>query len=144
VVNSLPIAGGVATDFAIVGRPPVKSGDEPSADIRVIDSAYFRTMQIPLLRGREFSLSRFSNGAESHAHQSDYGGQFWPGQDPLGARVTMLDWGPPLTGEVVGVVGDVKPNGPQEPVGSMIYWAYPQFPLALELLGRAHHKQRPV
>jgi putative ABC transport system permease protein len=40
----------------------------------------------------------------------------------------MLDWGPPLTGEVVGVVGDVKPNGPQEPVGSMIYWPYPQFP----------------
>jgi putative ABC transport system permease protein len=40
----------------------------------------------------------------------------------------MLDWGPPLTGEVVGVVGDVKPNGPQEPVGSMIYWSNPQFP----------------
>src|SRR5258708_11173170 len=28
VVNSLPIAGGVATDFAIVGRPPVKSGED--------------------------------------------------------------------------------------------------------------------
>jgi putative ABC transport system permease protein len=53
---------------------------------------------------------------------------FWPAQNPLGARVTMLDWGPPLTGEVVGVVADVKPNGPQEPVGSMIYWPYAQFP----------------
>jgi ABC-type antimicrobial peptide transport system permease subunit len=54
--------------------------------------------------------------------------KFWPGQDPVGSRVTMLDWGPPLTGEVVGVVGDVKPSGRQEPVGSMIYWPYPQFP----------------
>jgi len=53
--------------------------------------------------------------------------KFWPGQDPVGSRVTMLDWGTPLTGEVVGVVGDVKPSGPQEPVGSMIYWPYPQF-----------------
>src|ERR1700751_5079310 len=53
---------------------------------------------------------------------------FWPGQDPIGHRVTMKDWGPDLTGEIVGVVGDVKPNGPEVPVDSMIYWPYPQFP----------------
>ena len=42
--------------------------------------------------------------------------------------MTMKDWGPPLTGEIVGVIGDVKPNGPEVPAGSMIYWPYPQFP----------------
>src|SRR5258705_2529218 len=128
VVNSLPIAGGVATDFAIVGRPPVKSEDEPSADIRVIDPAYFRTMRIPLLRGREFSEHDSAAAPKAMLINQTMADKFWPGQDPLGDRVTMLDWGPPLTGEVVGVVGDVKPNGPKEPVGSMIYWAYPQFP----------------
>ena len=40
----------------------------------------------------------------------------------------MLDWGPPLTAEIVGVVGDVKPHGPSESTGPMIYWPYPQFP----------------
>src|SRR6266852_4150650 len=128
VVNSLPITGGVSTDFAIVGRPPVKSGDEPSADICVIDAAYFRTMQIPLLRGREFSARDSATAPKTMLINQTMADKFWPGQDPLGARVTMLDWGPPLTGEVVGVVGDVKPNGPQEPVGSMIYWSNPQFP----------------
>jgi putative ABC transport system permease protein len=128
MVNCLPIAGGVSTDFAIVGRPPVKPEDEPSADIRVIDAAYLRTMQIPLLRGREFSERDSAAAPKAMLINQTMADKFWPGQDPVGSRVTMLDWGPPLTGEVVGVVGDVKPNGPQEPVGSMIYWPYPQFP----------------
>ncbi len=128
IVNSLPIAGGVSTDFSIVGRPPVKSGDEPSAHIRVIDPAYLRTMQIPLLRGREFSERDSAAAPKVMLINQTMADKFWPGQDPVGGRVTMLDWGPPLTGEVVGVVGDVKPNGPQAPVDSMIYWPYPQFP----------------
>ena len=128
VVNSLPSAGGVSTDFALVGRPPVKPGDEPSAFIRVIDPAYLRTMQMPLLRGREFSERDSASAPKVMLINQTMADKFWPGQDPVGSRVTMLDWGPPLTGEVVGVVGDVKPNGPQEPVDSMIYWPYPQFP----------------
>jgi putative ABC transport system permease protein len=128
IVNSLPVVGGVSTDFAIVGRPPVKSGDEPSADIRVIDPSYFRTMQIPLLRGREFSERDSAYAPKAMVINQTMADKFWPGQDPVGSRVTMLDWGPPLTAEVVGVVGDVKPHGLQEPVGSMIYWPYPQFP----------------
>jgi len=128
IVNSLPIAGGVSTDFAIVGRPPVKSGDEPDADIRVIDPGYFRTMQIPLLRGREFSERDSADAPKAMLINQTMADKFWPGQDPVGSRVTMLDWGPPLTAEVVGVVGDVKPHDLQAPVGSMIYWSYPQFP----------------
>jgi putative ABC transport system permease protein len=54
--------------------------------------------------------------------------QFWPRENPLGQVVTMKDWGPPLTGEIVGVVGDVKTNGLDEAVGPMIYWPYFQFP----------------
>jgi putative ABC transport system permease protein len=134
VVNSLPIAGGVSTDFSIVGRPPVKSGDEPDAHIRMIDPAYFRTMQIPLLRGREFSERDSATAPKVMLINQTMADKFWPGQDPVGSRVTMLDWGPPLTGEVVGVVGDVKPGGPQEPAGFTIYWPYPQFPSVFNYL----------
>ena len=128
LVNCLPIAGGVSTDFEIVGRPKAKSGEEPSADIRIIDPQYMRAMRIPLLRGREFSARDFADAPRVMVINQTMANRFWPGQDPIGSRVTMLGWGLPLTGEVVGVVGDVKPNGPEEPVGSMIYWPYPQFP----------------
>jgi putative ABC transport system permease protein len=128
LVNALPIAGGVGTDFEIIGRPPVKSGDEPSAEIRVIDSGYLRTMQIPLLKGREFSERDSADAPKVLVINQTMANTFWAGQNPIGQRVTMKDWGPPLTGAIVGVVGDVKPNGPEVAVGPMIYWPYPQFP----------------
>ena len=128
LVNSLPISGGASTDFEIVGRPAVRSGDEPEADIRVIDPGYLRTMQIRLLKGREFTARDSADAPKVMLINQTMANAFWPGEDPLGKRVTMKDWGPPLTGEIVGVVADVKPNGPEASVGSMIYWAYPQFP----------------
>jgi putative ABC transport system permease protein len=42
--------------------------------------------------------------------------------------VTMRDWGPPLTGEIVGVVGNVKSDALEAPPGNMIYWPERQFP----------------
>lgn len=128
LVNSLPIACCVSTDFEIVGRRPVKAEDEPTADIAIIDSGYLRTMQIPLIRGREFFNRDSASAPRVMLINQTMANRFWPGKNPLGHRVTMKDWGPPLTGEIVGVVGDVKASGIQDPVHSMIYWPYPQFP----------------
>jgi putative ABC transport system permease protein len=40
----------------------------------------------------------------------------------------MKDWGPPLTGEIVGVAGNVKADGLDTALRPMIYWRYTQFP----------------
>ena len=128
VVNALPITGGPATDFMIEGQPVPSPNDEPSADIRTADSDYFRTMGIPLLAGREFTTADRGNSARVMLINQTMAHLYWPGASPIGKRVTMKDWGPPLTGEVVGVVGDVKPVGMDSPVGPMIYWPYAQFP----------------
>jgi putative ABC transport system permease protein len=128
LTNSLPVQGGVSTDFAIVGRPPVKPQDEPSADISIIDSGYLRTMRIPLLQGREISDRDAAGAPRVMLINQTMANRFWPGENPIGHRVIMKDWGPPLTGEIVGVVGDVKTGPPEEPVHPMIYWPYAQFP----------------
>ena len=127
VVNCLPIAGGPSTDFVIEGRPAPPLGDEPSADIRVADAKYFSTMEIPLIAGR--FLAEHDNVASARVVviNEALARKFWPNENPLGKRITMKDWGPPLTGEIVGVVGDVKTNGLDENVGPMIYWSYHQF-----------------
>jgi putative ABC transport system permease protein len=127
VVNSLPISGGPDTDFVIEGRPAPRAGDEPGADIRVADSKYFSTMGIPLLAGRVFTEHDDAAASRAVVINQTLARAFWPNESPLGQHLTMKDWGPPLTGEIVGVVGDVKTNGLDEPVGPMIYWSYYQF-----------------
>jgi len=129
LVNALPITGGPSTEFVIEGRPAPPLGDEPGADIRVADSQYFSTMGIPLLTGRVFTEHDNATSARVVVINQTLARTFWPNEDPLGQRITMKDWGPPLVGEIVGVVGDVKTNGLDELVGPMIYWSYYQFGL---------------
>ena len=128
LVTALPITGGASTDFVIAGRPAPRADDEPSADIRSVDPEYFRTMGIPLLAGREFTEADGPQAKRVIVINETMARQFWPNESPIGRQVTMKDWGPPMTGEVVGVVGDVKTNGLDAAVGPMIYWPYFQFP----------------
>jgi putative ABC transport system permease protein len=128
LVTAVPITGGASTDFIIEGRPLPPANDEPSADIRSADAGYFRTMGIPLLVGREFTEADNSTARRVMVINQTMSSQYWPNGSPIGQHVTMKDWGPPLTGEIVGVVGDVKTNGLDEAVGSMIYWPHFQFP----------------
>jgi putative ABC transport system permease protein len=129
VVSALPITGGPSTEFVIEGRPAPRLGDEPGADIRVVDPEYFSTMGIPLLAGRSFTERDNFNAARVMLINETLARQFWPhsNDNPIGQHITMKDWGPPLTGEIVGVVGDVKTNGLDAAVGPMIYWPYYQF-----------------
>jgi predicted permease len=127
VVNALPITGGPSTEFVIEGRPAPPLGDEPGADIRVADPGYFPAMGIPLLAGRSFTEHDTAGSSRVVLINETLSRNFWPNENPVGQRITMKDWGPPLTGEIVGVVGDVKGNGLDAAVGPMLYWPYSQF-----------------
>jgi putative ABC transport system permease protein len=128
VVNTLPLARGAATDFVIEGQPAPPPGNEPSADIRMIAGDYFSTMRIPLLRGRWFDARDNESSPKVMVVNRQMAERYWPGENPVGKRLTMMDWGPPLTGEVVGVVGDVKADSLDTPIGFTIYWPERQFP----------------
>ncbi|MCI0388504.1 MAG: ABC transporter permease [Acidobacteria bacterium] len=54
-INNLPLNGGTSTAFVIEGKPaPAQPGDQMT-EYRVISPDYFRTMAIPLLKGRYFT-----------------------------------------------------------------------------------------
>jgi putative ABC transport system permease protein len=128
VVNTLPLSGGAATDFIVEGQAKPKKGEEPSADIRVVAGDYFTAMRIPLLRGRWFDGHDSDTSVKVMVINETMAEKFWPGENPLGRRVTMYDWGPPMTGEVVGVAGNVKSGALNAEPVYMIYWPEPQFP----------------
>jgi putative ABC transport system permease protein len=128
LTSTLPFNGGPATDFEIEGRPPAEAGHEPIADIRIVDANYFRTLSIPLRAGRLFAEADGAEDPRVMIINEETARRHWPNENPIGRRVTMKDWGPPLTGEIVGVVGDVKADGLDSATRPMIYWPYTQFP----------------
>jgi len=129
LTSTLPLQGGPSTEFVIEDRAPLALGDEPAADIRIVDPNYFRAMGIPLRAGRPFTENDSTDAPKVMVINENMARRFWPDEDPIGKRVTMKDWGPPLTGEIVGVAGDVKSGGLDSETRPMIYWAYPQFPV---------------
>ncbi|HEU5451247.1 MAG TPA: ABC transporter permease [Terriglobales bacterium] len=112
VVDRLPLTGennwgGVN----IVGRPLLDSGHAPSAESREISADYFRTMEIPLLRGREFTEAEVTKARPVTIINRAMAEQFWPGGDPLGQRIASPYHPERTPREIVGVVGDVKDFG---------------------------------
>jgi predicted permease len=128
LTSVLPFMGGPATDFVIEGRAPVPDSQAPQADIRIVDAEYFRTLSIPLRAGRTFTERDTADAPRVMVINEEMARRHWPGESPIGQRVTMKDWGPPLTGEIVGVMTDVKADGLDAATRPMIYWPYPQFP----------------
>jgi putative ABC transport system permease protein len=143
LISTLPFEGGPATDFEIEGRPLAPGEPEPMADIRIVDANYFRALAVPLRQGRAFTARDTAAAPRVMIINEELARRYWPNENPLGRRVTMKDWGEPLTGEVVGVVGDVKADSLSAAVRPMIYWPYPQFPgpfnsLVLRTAGDPH------
>src|SRR5262249_4209444 len=128
LISTWPFTGGPSTDFVIEGRPPLADNLQPTADIRIVDANYFRTLGVPLRAGRAFADSDTADAPRVMIINEEMARRHWPGANPIGQRVTMKDWGPPLTGEIVGVMGDVKADGLDSATRPMIYWPYPQFP----------------
>jgi putative ABC transport system permease protein len=127
MIDALPLTGGASTDIEIVGRPVPDPNDEPEVDIRIVSPGFFRTMEIPLRAGRLFTERDTFEAPRVMIINETMARKFWPGENPLGRRVTMKDWGPPLTGEIVGIASDVKLDFPDTPVAPALYWSYQQF-----------------
>jgi putative ABC transport system permease protein len=116
----LPLTGAwESTGFSIVGRPPQDSDRNQSALFTGVSDDYFKTMAIPLVRGRTFGpADRDSSNAKVVISQA-MAKAYWPDQDPLGQPVTVF-FGKPL--EIIGVVGDVRHRGlSADPIPSMYF-----------------------
>jgi putative ABC transport system permease protein len=133
-VISLPLSGSsIVLTFAIAGRPPVPPSQQPAMQVRIATPDYFQTIGIPLKRGRFFSDGDRWGSPQVVLITEAAATQYFPNEDPLGKRIT-LGWGrgedqPRAGGEVVGIIGDVKDAGLDEPDPPQIYLPYRQWPV---------------
>ena len=128
MISELPLSGdSLNHDFLIEGRPPIAPGDEPSLETRSVLGDYFKVMQIPLQRGRDFGPQDFDEKAPRVGLANEtLVRQYFQNEDPLGKRIRwarnpQVEW---IT--IVGVVGDVKHFGLDLPEEPALYTPYTQ------------------
>jgi putative ABC transport system permease protein len=112
--------------FSITGRP-ADATHQPVADIAVIDSRYFQTMQVPLVSGRNFSeLDTYKTRAVAVIDR-ELAHEYWPDSDPVGQEL-KFGFGRGLQGvTIVGIAGDINSDGYDAPSVPHIYVALGQF-----------------
>jgi predicted permease len=125
--DTLPMnSGRNYSQFSIQGRA-TESERSPIADIAVIDTNYFSTMEVPLMAGRNFVNSDTYKSQPVAVIDQTLARQYWAGKDPLGQQV-KFGFGRGTEGlTIVGVVGDIKSDGFEAPSVPHIYVPLGQF-----------------
>ncbi|HWE85288.1 MAG TPA: ABC transporter permease [Terracidiphilus sp.] len=124
MTDSIP-PGGWQSDFRfsdlhVQGRPPIPPGTGGNGASRSVTPDYFRALNIPIVRGRNFSdQERTGNEPEVILSQL-LAARLFPNEDPIGKRFSTQA----ISGSgsvVVGVAENVKNNGLTEQSDPEIY-----------------------
>ena len=127
-INWLPFVGsGSATSYWIEGKPVPPPTQEFVADVRAVDTSYFRTMRIRVARGVTFDARVKSASPKQVVVNEAFVRVHFAGTNPIGEHL-LMPWDDTLRGEIVGVVADTKHTGLDSLARPMIYWAMTQFP----------------
>jgi len=129
-VTSLPLSEAFAwTPITVEGRIPLPGEKFLNADERIVGGHYFEAMGIPLRRGRFFNEHDDMTKPIAVIVDEYMADQLWPGQDPIGKRIRIVELpskDPWQT--VVGVVGRVKQDSLDSNPRIAFYLAHTQFP----------------
>ena len=131
LINQVPLGGmSYNTGLHVDG-----SDDTPAqASYRVVDSTYFRTLGIPLVRGRRFTAGDRMGAPHVTLINETMAKQYWPNGDAIGHRIRPpgMDAHPKEELTIVGIVGDVRHSGLEAEPEPEMYIHYPQRPERLD------------
>jgi putative ABC transport system permease protein len=114
-VTRLPLMSALnnITSFLVIEGRQVSAGERPEIDFRRASTGYFQTMGIPLIAGRLVTEQDVSNNTGSVLINEAMAKRFWPGDDPIGKRISTATSSGQQTRwqTIVGVVGNVRHLG---------------------------------
>jgi predicted permease len=134
---NVPLAEGHRMSFGFIGegQPVGDSATAPQAEMRIVTGAYFKTIGVPLLRGRTFD-DRDRTGTEEVAVVSrSFAHRIWGDGDPIGRRISG-DAGASWI-RVIGVAGDVRDQALDKAPADVFYVPFGQYPGGGNLLIRS-------
>jgi len=128
VIFGLPLSNfGFNSSFDVEGAP-LPQEQQPSVNMRLVSADYFGTMEIPLKEGRLFGPTDRRGSPPVVLLSESAAKKFWPKGDAIGHRVVLgARPGPErISGEIVGIVGDVRADGLDGNPTPMLYGSVAQ------------------
>jgi putative ABC transport system permease protein len=124
LANPIPFGdAGIVSGFALRGALQ-SSGLLGQAQGIQITPDYFRTLRIPLLRGRNLDASDTAGSPLVCLIDSKFAEQFFPGQDPIAQEIAMFKgWA-----RIIGVVGAIRGTTLEEGSRVTAYYSLDQIP----------------
>ena len=130
--SSVTMVGGLppsrtlnANDTGIEGWVPGPNAPAQNVDYwQPVGDRFFETTGIRLIEGRFFDGRDGENAPKTVIVNQTMAQTFWPGQNAIGRRVR-----PGMQGDwrtIVGVIGDVKNAGIDQPTGTELFFPYRQ------------------
>jgi putative ABC transport system permease protein len=116
--------------FSILGHAPSPPDKRPHAVRFVVSASLFRTMRIPLIKGRYLDENDAQSAPWAVVVNESFVRRYFPNEDPIGQQL-MLRYDPYPVDEdrprqIVGIVGNVRHFGPARPVLPFVYTSYLQ------------------
>jgi predicted permease len=113
LTTTLPMNGSMGVPVQRAEGPSVKLNQRPIAILQITSPEYFRTMEIPLKRGREFNAHDNADSTPVAIINETLARRFWPqyphGPDPIGQTIEM--GAHHQVKDVVGISADVREKG---------------------------------
>jgi putative ABC transport system permease protein len=129
----IPLSGSEITLTTDIQEHPLAKGEQPVIQTNVAGLDFFKTLRVPLLRGRDFNERDDINAPPVAIVTQSFASKYFPGEDPIGKRITpggSVNPGDPPVREIVGVVGDLHLTSLREAAQPQIYLPHEQFAIS--------------
>ncbi len=126
--------GGWGGRFQIEGRPLREGEASPITSLRSTTPDYFKTLGMRLIQGRTFTAEDRDKSPLVVVINQSMARHYWKTEDPIGRRVSF-DQGDSWA-RIIGIVGDVREFGLDQPPVDEVYFANAQTPSVGSLLVR--------
>jgi putative ABC transport system permease protein len=122
-VSSPPLSSG-STGLGIVAadNPDIAESSVPWATWRIVTKDYFRAMGLPLVAGRGFTEQDIIEKPWRVVVSKRLADLLWRGESPIGRTAILWKGQSNRPGEVIGVVGDMRERGLEEPPTYAVYF----------------------
>ncbi len=127
LTSELPFGpGGVFHNFVIEGRPAEAVGTEPEIYNRSITPEYFRTLEVPIKAGRDFSAQDHLKGLPVVIINEKMARTYFQNENPIGKRVKWARDDEAQWLNIIGIVGDVHASSLDEGEVPALYTPFTQ------------------